>query len=215
MKTGATVAAFARPVRLRPVDRRSTPCPSPIAPRTSSLAVQTQRRKLRRTRPERSAWPEPEPTSSGPWQLREPMLPDDRDFGPAMARLTQRQRIFGDGLFCGLKQTAAARRAGYSNRGHADAVVSLKSRGCQRQLLHPPTHAHQSTPAKHFTTIMAVGFCGGSLARGTERQRITPDQRTDNCEPIIPLRTRFSLRGPLGIRQDPLLWPHSRLGRSP
>jgi len=107
------------------------------------------------------------------------MLPDDRDFGPAMARLTQRQRIFGDGLFCGLKQTAAARRAGYSNRGHADAVVSLKSRGCQRQLLHPPTHAHQSTPAKHYTTIIAVGFCRGSLARGTERQRITP-------EPIIP-----------------------------
>jgi hypothetical protein len=83
MKTGATVAAFARPVRLRPVDRRSTPCLSPIAPRTSSLAVQTQRRRLRRTRPERSAWPEPEPTSSGPWQPREPMLPDDRDFGPA------------------------------------------------------------------------------------------------------------------------------------
>jgi phage terminase small subunit len=51
------------------------------------------------------------------------MLPDDRDFGPAMARLTQRQRIFVDGLFCGLKQTAAARRARYSNRGHADAVV--------------------------------------------------------------------------------------------
>src|ERR1700757_4639665 len=77
-------------VRLRPVDRRSTPCPraSPIAPRTSSLAVQTQRRKLRRTRPERSAWPEPEPTSSGPWQPREPMLPDDRDFEPAMTRLT-------------------------------------------------------------------------------------------------------------------------------
>jgi hypothetical protein len=24
------------------------------------------------------------------------MLPDDRDFGPAMARLTQRQRIFVD-----------------------------------------------------------------------------------------------------------------------
>ena len=87
MKTGATAAAFARRVRLRPVDRRSTPCPSPIAPRTSSLAVQTQRRKLRRTRPERSAWPEPEPTSSGPWQPQEPMLPDDRDFGPAMARL--------------------------------------------------------------------------------------------------------------------------------
>ena len=96
MKTGATVAAFARPVRLRPVDRRSTPCLSPIAPRTSSLAVQTQRRRLRRTRPERSAWPEPEPTSSGPWQPREPMLRDDRDFGPAMARLTQRQRIFVD-----------------------------------------------------------------------------------------------------------------------
>ena len=38
--------------------------------------------------PERSAWPEPEPTSSGPWQPREPMLPDDRDFEPAMARLT-------------------------------------------------------------------------------------------------------------------------------
>jgi len=84
MKTGATVAAFARPVRFRPVDRRSTPCLSPIAPRTSSLAVQTQRRRLRRTRPERSARPEPEPTSSGPWQPREPMLPDDRDFGPAM-----------------------------------------------------------------------------------------------------------------------------------
>src|ERR1700719_275480 len=84
METRATVAAFARPVRLRPVDRRSTPCPraSPIAPRTSSLAVQTQRRKLRRTRPERSDWPEPEPTSSGPWQPREPMLPDDGDFGP-------------------------------------------------------------------------------------------------------------------------------------
>ena len=96
MKTGATVTAFARPVRLRPVDRRSTPCLSPIAPRTSSLAVRTQRRRLRRTRPERSAWPEPEPTSSGPWQPREPMLPDDRDFGPAMARLTQRQRIFVD-----------------------------------------------------------------------------------------------------------------------
>ena len=98
MKTGATVAAFARPVRLRPVDRRSTPCPraSPIAPRTSSLAVQTQRRKLRRTRPERSAWPEPELTSSGSWQPREPILTDDRDFGPAMARLTQRQRIFVD-----------------------------------------------------------------------------------------------------------------------
>ena len=126
MKTGATVAAFARPVRLRPIDRRSTPCirTSPIAPRTSSLGEQTQRRKLRRTRPERSAWPEPEPTSSGPWQPREPMLPDDRDFGPAMARLTQRQRIFVDGLFCGLKQTAAARRAGYSNRGHADAVAA-------------------------------------------------------------------------------------------
>jgi hypothetical protein len=60
---------------------------SHIAPRTSSLAVQTQRRKLRRTRPERSAWPEREPTSSGPWQPREPMLPDDRDFEPAMARL--------------------------------------------------------------------------------------------------------------------------------
>jgi transposase len=100
MKTGATVAAFARPVRLRPVDRRSTPCPraSPIAPRTSSLAVQTQRRKLRRTRSERSAWPEPELTSSGSWQPREPMLPDDRDFGLAVARLTQRQRIFVDGL---------------------------------------------------------------------------------------------------------------------
>ena len=28
-----------------------------------------------------------EPTSSGPWQPREPMLPDDRDFEPAMARL--------------------------------------------------------------------------------------------------------------------------------
>ena len=27
--------------------------------------------------PERSAWPEPEPTSSGPWQPREPMLPND------------------------------------------------------------------------------------------------------------------------------------------
>ena len=25
-----------------------------------------------------------------------------------------------------------------------------------------------------------------ALARGTERQRITPDQRADNCEPIIP-----------------------------
>jgi hypothetical protein len=48
------------------------------------------------------------------------MLTDDRDFGPAMARLTQRQPIFVD--VCGL-QTAAARRAGYSNRGHADAVV--------------------------------------------------------------------------------------------
>src|SRR4029077_4047318 len=105
----ATVAGFARPVGLRPVDWRSTPCPSPIAPRTSSLAVQTQPRKLRRTQPEPSAWPEPEPTSSGPWQPREPMLPDDRDFGPAMARLTQRQRIFLDNLFCGLKQTAAAR----------------------------------------------------------------------------------------------------------
>jgi hypothetical protein len=78
------------------------------------------------------------------------------------------------------------RRAGYSNRGHADAVVSLKSRGCLRQLFHPPTHAHQSTPAKHYTMIIAVGFCRGSLARGTERQRITPDQRADNCEPIIP-----------------------------
>ena len=88
MKTGAPVAAFARPVRLRPVDRRSTPSLSPIAPRTSSLAVQTQRRRLRRTRPERSAWLEPEPTSSGPWQPRGPILPDDRDFGPAMARLT-------------------------------------------------------------------------------------------------------------------------------
>jgi hypothetical protein len=123
MKTGATVAAFARPVRLRPVDRISTQCPraSPIAPRTSSLAVQTQRRKLRRTRPERSAWPEPELTSSGSWQPREPMLPDDRDFGPAMARLTQRQRIFVDGLRP--QQTAAARRGDYSNRRHADAVV--------------------------------------------------------------------------------------------
>ena len=30
---------------------------------------------------------QPEPTSSGPWQPREPMLPDDRDFEPAMARL--------------------------------------------------------------------------------------------------------------------------------
>ena len=47
---------------------------------------------------ERSAWPEPELTSSGPWQPREPMLPDDRDFWPAMARLTQRQRTFVDGL---------------------------------------------------------------------------------------------------------------------
>ena len=37
---------------------------------------------------------------------REPMLPDDRDFGPAMARLTQRQRIFVDSLFCGLKPHA-------------------------------------------------------------------------------------------------------------
>src|SRR6202022_2432147 len=36
-----------------------------------------------------------------------------------------------------------------------------------------------------------------ALARGTERQRITPDQRADNCEPIIPSRTRFPLRGPL------------------
>src|SRR6266404_2244784 len=35
--------------------------------------------------------PEPEPTSSGPWQPREPMLPDDRDFGPAMARLTSKK----------------------------------------------------------------------------------------------------------------------------
>src|ERR1700720_192215 len=96
MKTGTTVAAFALPVRLRPVDRRSTPCLSPIAPRTSSLAAQTQRRRLRRTWPERSAWPAPEPTSGGPWHPREPMLPDDRDFGPAMARLTQRQRIFVD-----------------------------------------------------------------------------------------------------------------------
>src|SRR5882724_6750686 len=117
-----TVAAFARPVRLRPVDRRSTPCPrtSPIAPRTSWLAVQTQRRKVRRTRPERSAWPEPEPTSSRPWQPREPMLPDDRDFGPAMAPSHPTAAHLRG---CGLKQTAAARRAGYSNRGHADAVV--------------------------------------------------------------------------------------------
>src|SRR6202521_929244 len=73
-ETGATVAAFARPVRLRPVDRRSTPCLSPIAPRTSSLAMQTQRRRLRRTRPERSAWPEPEPTSSGPQKPEMPNL---------------------------------------------------------------------------------------------------------------------------------------------
>jgi hypothetical protein len=62
------------------------------------------------------------------------MLPDDRDFGPAMARLTQRQRIFVDGLFCGLKQTAAARRAGYSNRGHADAVAAQTVR--KPRLLH-------------------------------------------------------------------------------
>jgi hypothetical protein len=27
---------------------------------------------------------------------------------------------------------------------------------------------------------------GTALARGSERQRITPDRRTDNCEPIIP-----------------------------
>jgi hypothetical protein len=27
---------------------------------------------------------------------------------------------------------------------------------------------------------------GAALARGSERQRITPDRRTDNCEPIIP-----------------------------
>lgn len=103
MKTGATIAAFARSVRLRPVDRRST-CPkaSPIAPRTSSLAVQTQRRKLRRTRPERSAWPEPELTSSGSWQPREPMLPDDGDFGTAMARLTQRSA--SSWMVCGLNR---------------------------------------------------------------------------------------------------------------
>ena len=121
MKTGATVAAFARPVRLRPVDRRSTLCPrtSHIAPRTSSLAVQTQRKKLQRTRSERSAWPEPELTSIGPWQPREPMLPDDRDFGSAMARLTRRQCIF---------VAAEARRAGYSNPGHADAVVTVVGR---------------------------------------------------------------------------------------
>src|SRR5580692_7931825 len=98
--------------------RRSTPCLSPIAPRTSSLAVQTQRRRLRRSRPERSAWPEPEPTSSGPWQPREPMLPDDRlraSYGPSHPTAAHLRGC----LFCGLKQTAAARRAGYSNRGHA------------------------------------------------------------------------------------------------
>ena len=58
--------------------------------------------------PERSAWPEPEPTSSGPWQQREPMLPDDRDFGPAMARLTQRQRIFVD--VCSVASSRLRRR---------------------------------------------------------------------------------------------------------
>ena len=58
--------------------------------------------------PERSAWPEPEPTSSGPWQPREPMLPDDRDFGPAMARLTQRQRIFVD--VCSVASSRLRRR---------------------------------------------------------------------------------------------------------
>jgi hypothetical protein len=62
------------------------------------------------------------------------MLPDDRDFGPAMARLTQRQCIFVDGLFSGLKQTAAARRAGYSNRGHADSVAAQTVR--KPRLLH-------------------------------------------------------------------------------
>src|SRR5690348_3251750 len=41
--------------------------------------------------------------------------------------------------------------------------IAVKSRSRQRQLLHPPTHAHQIHPAKHYITIIAAGFCRGSL----------------------------------------------------
>src|SRR5262249_21950981 len=40
--------------------------------------------------------------------------------------------------------------------------IALKSRGRQRQLLHPPT-LPPNPPRRHYTTITAAGFCRGSL----------------------------------------------------
>jgi hypothetical protein len=47
------------------------------------------------------------------------MLPDDRDFGASHARLAQRSAPSWMSVLRPQAETAAARRAGYSNRGHA------------------------------------------------------------------------------------------------
>src|SRR5262249_30266905 len=44
--------------------------------------------------------------------------------------------------------------------------VALKSRGRQRQLLHPPT-LRANPHRRHYTTITAAAFCRGSLASGS------------------------------------------------
>jgi hypothetical protein len=67
------------------------------------------------------------------------MLPDDRDFGPAMARLTQRQRIFVD--LCSAASSRLRRRvepataiAGTLRTGPHDRGNLLRQNNTQREL---------------------------------------------------------------------------------
>ena len=152
----------------------------PYRTSTSSLAAQTQRRRLRRTWPERSAWPEPEPTSSGPWQPREPMLPDDRDFGPAMARLTQRQRIFVD--VCSVASSRLRRRvepataiAGTLRTGPHDGGNLLRQNqdGLDRRPEERACVGHRSLRVLHAEPLLHItgrSRCAHSDAKGNPRQ---------------------------------------------
>src|SRR4029077_5105425 len=62
--------------------------------------------------------------------------------------------------------------------------VALKPHCRQRQLLHPPNLPNHPPHPKHYTTIIAAGFCRGSLNETLGTRMVPVRQPTEHVWPI-------------------------------
>ena len=137
-------------------------------------------------------------TSSGPWQPREPTLPDDRDFGPAMARLPQRQRIFVD--VC----SAASSRLGGASSRLQQSWARCEQVSLPRQSSSPKQYAARAETSHYrlgerrgaeLGTDNAFGSAGGSRRFPDPRIRVPVPEHGRRRRPGRPAAVSARLIG--------------------